>query len=142
MKKNFGFTTDGEYFYIHYKGLGLLKVGTGENESMLGKVYLHKSNYRVEEKCKILYFNGKLLVRSSKDKKKPLVLVDPVTLEETKDVITLEKNLLQTLEWKDDKENNRYMGVTPLFTDSNYLYVISTKRPEKDEEEEEEKEEG
>jgi len=43
------------------------------------------------------------------------------------------------------------MGVTPLFTDSNYLYVISYKKPEKgkpaasnvlDDEEEEEKEEG
>lgn len=44
------------------------------------------------------------------------------------------------------------MGVTPLFTDSNYLYVLSYKKPEKgkpaassnvlDDEEEEEKEEG
>jgi hypothetical protein len=36
-----------------------------------------------------------------------------------------------TLEWKEDKENNRYMGVSPLFTDSNYLYSISYKKPEK-----------
>jgi len=34
------------------------------------------------------------------------------------------------------------MGVTPLFTDSNYLYVISGKKPEKDDDEEEEKEEA
>lgn len=34
------------------------------------------------------------------------------------------------------------MGVTPLFTDSNYLYAVSYKKPEKDEDEEEEKEEG
>lgn len=57
-----------------------------------------------------------------------------------------------TLEWKDDKENNRYMGKTPLFTDSNYIYAISCKKPEKgkhiinlksciDDEEEEEKDE-
>lgn len=131
MKKNFGFACDGEYFYIHYKGLGLLKIGTGENESMLGKVYLHKSYYRVEEKCKLLYLNGKLLVRSSKEKKKILIIVDPVTLDETKEVISSEKNSPKTLEWKDDKENNRFMGVTPLFTDSNYLYVVSLKKPEK-----------
>jgi len=31
------------------------------------------------------------------------------------------------------------MGVTPLFTDSNYLYVISGKKPEKDDDEEEDK---
>lgn len=35
------------------------------------------------------------------------------------------------MEWKDDKENNRYMGVTPVFTDSNYIYVLSCKKPEK-----------
>ena len=94
MRKNFGFTTDGEYFYIHYKTIGLLKIGTGENETMLGKVYLHKSNYRVEEKCKLLFFNGKLLVRSSQEKKKVLIMVDPVTLDESKEVIVSEKNTL------------------------------------------------
>jgi hypothetical protein len=36
-----------------------------------------------------------------------------------------------TLDWKDDKENNRFMMVSPLFTDSNYLYTISCKKPEK-----------
>lgn len=60
-----------------------------------------------------------------------MIVIDPVTLDETTQQITSEKGQLITLEWKDDKENNRYMGVTPLFTDSNYLYVISGKKPEK-----------
>ncbi len=30
---------------------------------MLGKVYMHKS-YRLYEKCKLVYINGKLLCRS------------------------------------------------------------------------------
>ena len=33
--------------------------------------------------------------------------------------------------WKDDKENNRFMGISPLFTDSNYLYALSYRKPEK-----------
>jgi hypothetical protein len=75
--------------------------------------------------------NGQLYCRSSQETKKQLIIIDPVTLDESKQVVTPEKGQLITLEWKDDKENNRYMGVTPLFTDSNYLYVISGKKPEK-----------
>ena len=84
-----------------------------------------------------------------------LYVLNPVTLDETKEVIQSEKGNTMNLEWKDDKENNRFMGVTPLFTDSFYLYAISYKKPEKgniflliivntsaiEEEEEEEKEE-
>lgn len=131
MSKNVGFTTDGSYFYLHIKNLGLFKIGLGENgDQMLGKVYMHKS-YRLQEKCKLVFMNGQLYCRSSQETKKQLIIIDPVTLEESKQVVTPEKGQLITLEWKDDKENNRYMGVTPLFTDSNYLYVISGKKPEK-----------
>ena len=31
MSNNLGFTTDGQYFYLHYKKFGLFKIGTGEN---------------------------------------------------------------------------------------------------------------
>lgn len=72
-----------------------------------------------------------LLCRSTTDKKKPLYIINPSTLEESKDVIQYEKGAAVTLEWKDDKENNRFMGKTPLFTDSNYIYAISCKKPEK-----------
>ncbi len=60
-----------------------------------------------------------------------MYIIDPVTLEEVKEQVVLEKGVLATLEWKDDKENNRFMGVTPLFTDSNYLYTLSYKRQNK-----------
>lgn len=72
LRKNFGLATDGEFIYIHYKTLGLLKIGTGENDRMMGKVYAHKSAYRKDEKCKLLYINGRLLVRSKHDTTKPL----------------------------------------------------------------------
>ena len=131
MSRNLGFTTDGEFFYLHIKKLGIFKIGVGENgDQMLGKVYVHKS-YRLQEKCKLVYINGKLLCRSQVATGKPLYVLDPVTLEETKEQVILEKGQITTLEWKDDKENNRFMGVTPLFTDSNYLYALSYKKPEK-----------
>lgn len=56
MPRNFGFTTDGNFFYLHLKNQGLLKIGTGESEQMMGKVYSHKSTYRKTEKCKLLFF--------------------------------------------------------------------------------------
>ena len=47
MSRSLGFTTDGEFFYLHYKKFGLFKIGTGEKgDNMLGKVYAHKS-YRL-----------------------------------------------------------------------------------------------
>jgi len=81
LRRNFGFTTDGEFLYIHLKMMGLLKIGTGENDSMVGKVYAHKP-YRINEKCKLLYFNGMLLCRSQSVSTKPLVIIDPITLDE------------------------------------------------------------
>jgi hypothetical protein len=84
LRKNVGFTTDGSYFYLHIKNLGLFKIGLGENgDQMLGKVYMHKS-YRLNEKCKLVYMNGQLFCRSSQETKKQLIIIDPVTLEESK----------------------------------------------------------
>ena len=97
---------------------------------MIGKVYAHK-NYRLYEKCKLLYFNGKLYCRSQTATTKALYVLDPVTLDETKEQVIIDKTNPITMEWRDDKENNRYMGVTPLFTDSNYIYAVSSKKPEK-----------
>jgi len=131
ISRNIGFATDGDFFYLHIKKLGLFKIGVGENgDQMLGKIYAHKS-YRLYEKCKLVCINGKLLCRSQVATGKALYVIDPATLEETKDQVVLEKGQIITLEWKDDKENNRFMGVTPLFTDSNHLYTISYKKPEK-----------
>ena len=80
-----GFTTDGSYFYLHVKNLGLFKIGLGENgDQMLGKVYMHKS-YRLHEKCKLVYINGRLLCRSSQETKRHLIAIDPVTLDEIKE---------------------------------------------------------
>jgi hypothetical protein len=92
IRKNIGFTTDGNFFYIHLKGYGLLKIGTGENDKMLGKVYIHKAYFMRDERCSLVYYNGKLLVRSQSPQSKPLILLDPETLEEMKESILICKN--------------------------------------------------
>jgi hypothetical protein len=91
INKNAGFKTDGDYFYLHLKGHGLFKIGLGETgDQMLGKVYQHKS-YRVHEKVKLVYINGMLLCRTQEETKKAIFLLDPHTLEETKEQPTHQK---------------------------------------------------
>ena len=74
--------------------------------------------------------NGIIIVRSSTAKDRPFYILDPVTLEEKREFFEIEKDNINP-EWREDKENNRYMTHTPLFTDSNLLYILSYKKPEK-----------
>lgn len=48
-------TTDGKYLYIFNEIEGLLKIGTGYDYSMMGKVYAHQPEYRNKEKGSIVY---------------------------------------------------------------------------------------
>ena len=52
---------------------------------------LHKNEYRSGEEVTMALVNGKLLVRSEEMKPKPFVIVNPDTLEESKEEIVLEK---------------------------------------------------
>lgn len=49
------FTTDGKFLYIFSEIEGLLKVGTGYDYTMMGKVYKHNSEFRNKEKGSIVY---------------------------------------------------------------------------------------
>jgi len=123
-------TTDGEFIYLHQKELGLLKIGTGQKNQMLGKVYLHKPDFKSDKHCSLLSFKGKLLVRCEDYKPKPFAIIDPDTLEETKEEVELEKED-QSLEWKEDKEKGRTLHTSPLFTDGRYVYVVAQVREPK-----------
>jgi hypothetical protein len=58
----YSLTCDGTYlYYFCSKGI-LLKIGTGFNNTMLGKVYNKKENYRVGEKGTIAYVEGILYI--------------------------------------------------------------------------------
>ena len=52
---------------------------------MLGKVYLHRKDYRLKEKGSLCYILGKLYYRSGKISPLPLIELNIKTLEEFKD---------------------------------------------------------
>jgi len=62
-------TTDSRFIYIHSELEGLLKIGSGYDYTMLGKVYAHVPNFRLKEKGTLafIYTNnkkGRLFYRS------------------------------------------------------------------------------
>ena len=75
-------TNDGTYLYFFCSQGILLKIGTGFNNTMLGKVYNKKENYRVGEKATIAYVEGILYYRSNNLDPDPVISIDPETLEE------------------------------------------------------------
>ena len=70
-----------------------------------------------------MYLNEKLYCRAESLKPKPFVCIDPITLEESKDEVELEKEELN-LEWKEDENSGRFLTYTPLISDGEYVYVI------------------
>lgn len=62
-------TTDSRFIYIHSELEGLIKVGSGFDYTMFGKVYVHIPDFRLKEKGTLafIYTNnkkGKLFYRS------------------------------------------------------------------------------
>jgi hypothetical protein len=76
---------------MHQEGLGLLKMSTGIQGSMVGQVFQHKKDYLSDQQVSIMYLNGKLYLRAEANKPKPFVRINPETLEEDKEEIELEK---------------------------------------------------
>lgn len=56
-------------------------MGTGKN-SLVGKVYLHKKEFRVAEKGSMMFLNGNLYFRSPKTRDLPFIKIDTETLDE------------------------------------------------------------
>ena len=82
---NITFTTDGKFIYLHSELEGLLKIGTGFEYTMFGKVYIHLPEYRIKERGTLAFIftnnrKGKLYYRSAKITKTPLIEIDPETL--------------------------------------------------------------
>lgn len=125
---------DQSYLYIHESSKGLFKVGTGNNSTM-GKVYAHKSDYRTSNPVCMAIKDGFLYIRDSDMKPTPFVKVDCGTLEEQEkpENFEFEKETETTLEWMDDAEKERSLTYTPLFINDNELTVISRVRPPKKE---------
>lgn len=103
----------------------------------IGYVQQENTNLFSSEKCKILFLNKKLYVRSSNSDLKPFKLVNPETLLEIEgDELTQFNEKLEQLKWKEEDDRNknilewskesydeekdrsgRYLCNSPLFTD-------------------------
>jgi len=83
-------TTDGKFLYVHNEVEGLLKIGTGYQYTMFGKVYIHKPDYRIKERGSLVYILGKLYYRSAKVAPLPLIEIDPNTLEEKSTLVVFD----------------------------------------------------
>ena len=148
----YSITNDGTYlYYFSSKGI-LLKIGTGFNDTMLGKVYNKKENYRHGEKATIAYVEGILYYRSSNLDPEPIISIDPETLEEIPNKFSVDyneinhifveekrvefefphtsyKDMNEIIERKknaglEDKANLLPSNPSPMISDGRFIYII------------------
>ena len=114
-------TTDGTYLYLYWcsgKG-GMFKIGTGEGNSLAGKVYLHAKT-ELSGSLQWVYLNNKIYARKVDESLGVLTLISPDNF------LTLGTVSLQC----DDKDlfinasSTRINKSYPLLTDGTYLYII------------------
>ena len=161
-------TTDGTYlYYFSSKGI-LLKLGTGYNNTMLGKIYNKKENYRSGEKATLAYVEGILYYRSNTLDPYPVISLDPETLEEIPNNYNVDyseinhifieekrsefefphssyEDMMEIIERKktlglDDKSNIRPSDSSPMLSDGRFIYIISKWYDQNNEEEKKDEE--
>lgn len=132
--QNISLTTDGSYLFI-YIGVpngGMFKIGTGENNTIAGKVYLYNQIFNMED-VSWVFCEGKLFVRSSQIPKVlnialiiifktgQVYIIDPETFKQ-KEVIYLDcPEIFSNLNLAQFNRN------FPLLTDGEKLYMIGKK---------------
>ena len=160
-KDFFSTTTDGSYlYYFCSKGI-LLKIGTGFNNTMLGKIYNKKENYRYGEKATITYVEGILYYRSNNLDPYPIISLDPETLEEIPNKFNVDyseinhifmeekrsefefphssyEDMMELIERKrtlglEDKSNIRPGDASPMLSDGRFIYIVSKWYDQEDE---------
>jgi len=117
-------TTDGTYLYIYWcSGKGMFKIGTGEGNTIAGKVYLHIKNESISESVSWVYLNNKLYARKVDESLGVLYVISPDTLmiENTVSLHCDERDILNTA------SSSRFNKNYPLLTDGTYLYIIVMK---------------
>ena len=149
----YSITSDGIYLYYFCSKGVLLKIGTGFNNTMLGKVYNKKENYRVGEKATIAFVEGILYYRSNNLDPDPIISINPETLEEMPNQFSVDyseinhifveekrtefefphtsnKDMTEIIERKknaglEDKSNLRPSNSSPMISDGRFIYIIS-----------------
>ena len=146
-------TSDGTYLYYFCSKGFLLKIGTGFNNTMLGKVYNKKEKYRIGEKATIAFVEGILYYRSNNLDPDPIISINPETLEEMPNQFSVDyseinhifveekrtefefphtsnKDMTEIIERKknaglEDKSNLRPSNPSPMISDGRFIYIIS-----------------
>jgi len=124
-EKNTSITCDGTYLYLAigvHKRAQLYKIGTGQNDSTPGKVYLSTSLDR-EGDITWVFCSGKLYLRRSSDEFGTLTIYDPQTLTKTGTAKLFLADMPQLLEQSLEQANRNY----PLLVDpqDNNICIIT-----------------
>ena len=150
---NISLTTDGSFVYMFSSKGYITKIGSGYNNTMLGRVYKTKENYRVGEKGTIVFVENIIYFRSPVTDPNPLIGINPSTLEEIPLNYELNSNeinylwvegkksefefphtnykdLSEIIEKKknlglDERSNLRPSSSSPITTDGRFIYVFS-----------------
>ena len=109
-----------------------MKLSEGKGQTLPGTLKNRNPDLRSED-CRMVYINGKILLRSSETK--PFVYIDPETLKEEEVEMDFEGIEGPTLEWKTNEETGRSLTHSPLMFDGTYLYVVSRNKAVKSKEE-------
>ena len=114
-------TTDGTYLYIYWcsgRG-GMFKIGTGEGNSLAGKVYLHVRT-ELTGSVSWVYLNNKLYARRVDEALGVVNVISPDTfaMEGTVSLHCDDKDILS------NASSARFNKKYPLLTDGQFLYII------------------
>lgn len=126
-ESNCSITSDGTYIYLYISVVqrgGLYKVGTGENGTTAGKVYLQATADR-EGEVNWVYCQGKLYSRRANEPLSQVFIYDPETLKSEGKVKLYAKDILNSSE---SASVNKF---APLLTDGNNLFLVTMKVTEK-----------
>ena len=146
-------TCDGSYLYLFISKGYLMKIGTGYNNTMMGKVYLSKEDYRTGEKGTIAIVDNILYYRSNQLDPNPVISINPDNLEEIENNFDVDyreinhifieekksefefphssyEEMMDIIERKknmglDDKTNVRPSAASPMLSDGRYIYIVS-----------------
>ncbi|KAL4466976.1 hypothetical protein ABPG74_010573 [Tetrahymena malaccensis] len=116
-------TTDGTYLYIYISSAdgGIYKIGTGNNNTIPGKVYVSQQVSKSEEVCWV-YLKGSLYLRTSTKEQSGLIDIYNCDTLELVDTIQLKNE--DIFEGAQQQQLNKNF---PLLSDGDYLYIIGKK---------------
>lgn len=131
-------TTDGHHIFAAKEGIQKYSLPKARNESVFKLGDNSEMENAPSSESRILWLNGKLIVRDSQSEETPIRVFDPKTLQLDKEATeAIDKKWVESEEKKEltmkfmkeaDKETGRLLKESPLFSDGTYLYVVSQQK--------------